>query len=354
MGTMDRLLSWKRVLAGCLLMAFFFLYIKMLRQHPSISASPLYNVDVAREEALAAEQCTPSVCSQQERFARLRRSCHKYPELSTEFDPDKHTTFGCLLVDDHHKVLYCALPKAASTTMYNMFYLAVTGRKLKDIHCRECWEKEGLVWLSRYPREERDRRLRDYFKIMVVRHPLDRFVSCWNNKFAYMPHPHSTWLQNGPRMISMFRKIPWGSTLEKEIKKGAEFNEFVQYVNYLEENSPKEHDQHWRAHNRLCHPCNIEYDLIAKVETMQRDSRFIMDRLNLTGKELPLINARRLEEEDTLQVHKNLDTYHGVPRSHFDGIKRFYRWDMELFDYKWNDSLLQASCGGKCDSPGCC
>ncbi|ELU03967.1 hypothetical protein CAPTEDRAFT_45571, partial [Capitella teleta] len=227
-----------------------------------------------------ARGCTNHMCSQEQRFQLLKSHCEKNPQLKDSYDEDNEQTYSRLLVDDKHKLLYCALPKAASTTFYNMFYYSYTGKLLKQVHCKSCWEEQGLVFLNQFSKPERDQRLRDYYKIMVVRHPLDRLVSGWNGKYT-RPYSHATWRLHGPRMIEMFRKLQENTTLQQEIEKGATFDEFVRYVNYLETTDGEDHNQHWRPHHRLCHPCSIHYDLIVKVETMQEDSKVVLHKLGL-------------------------------------------------------------------------
>lgn len=309
--------------------------------------------EIAEEYTAPPGGCHSRVCSQEERFQQLKNGCEAHPELREIYNEEDAQTYFRLLVDDKHKVLYCALPKAASTTFYNMFYYSVTGRHLEDIHCRPCWEKEGLIFMDRFPKPERDRRLKEYYKIMVVRHPMDRLISCWNGKFT-SPHKHATWRHNGPRMIEMFRTIPTNSTLQQEIRKGASFPEFIQYVNYLEKNSPEVHNQHWNVHYRLCHPCSINYDLIVKVETMQQDSKFLLERLKLNGSEFPLINARRTTEEETLMLEKTLEEYRNVPPTDLAQIKRMYGYDIDLFGYDWDEEKLKASCGCNQNEGRCC
>ena len=64
--------------------------------------------------------CTIKACTQQQRFDTLHKGCAKYPEITHTYNPDDQKTYFRLLVDDHHKILYCALPKAASTTFYKI------------------------------------------------------------------------------------------------------------------------------------------------------------------------------------------------------------------------------------------
>ena len=301
--------------------------------------------------------CTIKACTQQERFKTLHKGCAKYSKITNIYNPDDPMTYSRLKVDDHNKILYCDLPKAASTTFNHMIYYSITGKYLDPKPCAPCWEKEGMIMLYNFNKEERDQKLRDYYKILVVRHPLDRFVSCWNDKLAVpwnLSNPE--WQRTGPPMIKMFRKVPQGSTLEKEISKGVTLQEFAWYVNHLEQNSPDEHDPHWNTHYRLCHPCSIDYNLIVKVETMQIDTKEVLKRLHLNGTEFPLIHARRTKEKKTLNLQKTIVDLRNISSESLQQIKQFYKLDMELFDYKWTDGSFNARCGGSCQEGdrSCC
>ena len=313
--------------------------------------------NVATEEAgenkgnACSSKSSIGPCSQRKRLAHLRQVCDKHKDnLDDWYDRAEPSTYQRILVDDKHQVLYCAVAKAASTTFYNMFYLAVTGKPLRAIHCQKCWKSEGLVWLSNYPQDEREKRLRTYYKVISVRHPLDRLVSCWNNKLKE-PRKGRPWPGHGPKMVELFRSIPGNSSLEAEIAQGARFDEFLRYVNYVEAHN-QNHNSHWISIFRSCHPCSIEYDYIAKSETLDDDSKGIIHKLNLTLDQFPQINARRNSDYCPNTFTRQLEEYRNpkITAEDFAATMKFYKMDMELFGYTWNDDNKESRCG---DS-GCC
>ncbi|ELT92092.1 hypothetical protein CAPTEDRAFT_216122, partial [Capitella teleta] len=159
----------RRVIWPCvLLMAIVSTVSIMIFYTPvQIVASVVYaNDNSTAHTDPTVKGCTNRICSQKQRFQLLRSHCEKNPQLKGSYDEEDSHTYYRLLVDDKHKLLYCALPKAASTTFYNMFYYSYTGKFLEDIHCRQCWEDQGIVFLSHFSKSERDKRLRDYYKIM--------------------------------------------------------------------------------------------------------------------------------------------------------------------------------------------
>ena len=88
---------------------------------------------------------------------QLRRGCEKYTEISAIYDPEDAQTYSRLFVDDRHKVLYRALPKAASTTFYNLFYysLGIIGQNSNISTVKIAGEKKDLcTWITSQKRSE--------------------------------------------------------------------------------------------------------------------------------------------------------------------------------------------------------
>ena len=332
---------------------FFIYYI-------TASLSKRFNSNLEKHEGLRRDEnlvsnCMASTsakrCSQLQRLRNVRRVCRQYKnELGDWYRSEKPTTYNRLLVDDKHKILYCAVGKAASTTFYNMFYFAVTGHNISRIHCDTCWKDEGLVWLSSFPMEEIERRLQTYYKVITVRHPLDRLVSCWNGKFANARNT-SSWIHHGRKMVEMFRTIPTNSSLDTETAKGANFDEFLRYVNDIEAVNQR-HNPHWEPIVRMCHPCAIDYDYIVKVETLDVDSKAIIRKLNLNMDTFPKINVRREHGQCPNPFSSLLREYShpGITPTVFNAIHKLYQIDMKLFGYTWNEYYSE----GRCDISGCC
>jgi len=88
-----------------------------------------------------------------------------------------------------YQVLYCAIPKAASTTWKTLFAVA-TRHPLTSSMSEHQAENEqfmariGLRFLSSYSSHDVTTRLATYRKLLVVRHPLTRLVSAYTDKIA--------------------------------------------------------------------------------------------------------------------------------------------------------------------------
>lgn len=66
----------------------------------------------------------------------------------------------------------------------------------------------------------------------------------------------------------------------KQITTGPTFKEFLLFLikNYK---SGQRFDEHWSPIYTFCTPCSINYTLIAKMETFQRDSEYIIRQAGL-------------------------------------------------------------------------
>jgi len=87
------------------------------------------------------------------------------------------------------QVLYCAIPKAASTTWKTTFAVATRHPLTSSITEHQAENTQfmrriGLRFLSSYSSDDVTRKLATYRKMVVVRHPLSRLVSAYTDKIA--------------------------------------------------------------------------------------------------------------------------------------------------------------------------
>ena len=76
----------------------------------------------------------------------------------------------------------------------------------------------------------------------------------------------------------------------KSFRKLQKFSAFVDHVLhqyksrgcYRKFNSPCSVNEHWRPYNAICLYCDINYNVIGRVETFEEDVRYIFLKTNLT------------------------------------------------------------------------
>ena len=228
-------------------------------------------------------------------------------------------TYSRLLVDDEHNLLYCFIPKTG-TTSWKFLLLNLTQGNLtlsgsisktgtdftahKYVH-----SSESLQRLSEYSPAERNFRLRTYFKFLVVRNPLDRLVSAYRDKFESGVH-------NGH-----FRRR--AAQIMKDIKPADKnmnitFQDFITCIKIYK-------NMHWELYERLCQPCFINYDYVAKFETMDEDSQTILKHLGLGDVQLPKLHTQH--RVDYHQYLQQLDS------EHLRSVADYVATDAKMFGY---------------------
>ena len=217
-------------------------------------------------------------------------------------------------VDDDLKLIYCVIPKVATTTWQEVLYQprGISPR----INRWNVWRR-----LQNYTEEERSQRLKMYFKFLFVREPLQRILSAY--KFIF-----------GEKLAHHFRHRNVRKNIVRALRyqdfetegNGITFSELLKYF-ADRENEPR--NQHWRQYEKLCHPCVINYDFIGHFETMDEDAPLL---LKLAG----------IDHRTTFpQIHRSTDTsevlqyYSQVPPEYLSRIGEQYRSDFEMFGYEY-------------------
>ena len=160
-----------------------------------------------------------------------------------------------------------------------------------------------------------------YTKIMIVRHPLERLLSAYNNKFCSNTTDGNAFQKNYARqMIAFARQIPLYEVPEDG--KGMTFNEFLYFLSHQKTIHMQEH---WRPMHQICFPCLIQYDYIGKFETIEKDSNEILSRL---GSSIKFPSQKRSKTPSKLKILQD-----SLPDSVSELLYKNYLPDYKLFDY---------------------
>lgn len=133
------------------------------------------------------------------RDARMRRVNSEHT-TETNFEDERRTNpFACqffvqwrinsFCAHNLRQVIYCAVPKAASTTWKSLMARATRHRLTESMTEHQVEDAAflrsiGLRFLSTYTESQAAVRLGHYFKFAVVRHPLTRLASAYRDKIA--------------------------------------------------------------------------------------------------------------------------------------------------------------------------
>ena len=244
--------------------------------------------------------------------------CAKYPK-EHPYRPYRH-----LLVDDRHRVIFCPIPKVGCTNWKSMLvrlsgnYRGNPNRRI-HVHKHGTMHKYGISHLSEYPPEERQWRLQNYSTFMFARNPYERTLSGYRNKML----ERDWWfIRKYGRLIKQYFR---GSQKGGRVR----FNEFVRYLIKLHQDGGH-FNVHWAKYHTICHPCEIDYDYIGKMETMDADADYIIRKF-YEWRCPPKFPQMKSGHKTTNKVTSLW--YSNLTQPLIDGLYKVYEKDFQLFGY---------------------
>ncbi|KAI0233959.1 hypothetical protein LSAT2_015824 [Lamellibrachia satsuma] len=263
------------------------------------------------------EERRTAVCSNSARLAFLHDACrslNKDDKYKLTHMPDMYTH---ILSDDKNRMLFCDSPKTGSSlfkTLWLNYTRDVDGGR--DIHTKDFLLKHGLRVLSAY--REKLEGPNEYY-----RRVLGRGIE---QHYGHVPAN-----QSKGHLVT-----------------------FEQFVHFLVKSDPVLYDHHWKPVTYLCHPCEVPYDYVVKLETSYVDYPHIFSKLkNITDSKRGFLESvasyKALTDFDRVKRY-----YARVPATHMTIIERTYRLDLNLFGYKWNNTSLSYGCQIKTEGKECC
>ena len=284
-------------------------------------------------------------CNNKERLKIIEDQCIERNQTD-EVNADTFSRlFKHLLSDDKHHVIYCAIPKVACTSFKTM--IANQTQKLKrhktfNVHNSKSLGSIGLTHLSEFPMQEILRRLESYTKFIVVRHPFDRLMSAYKDKFI-QKHYTKRYRQTIEELLGHERAPKAGQRIS--------FEDFLQLIIDGYETG-KFFNKHWASYMDLCHPCLVKYDHILKLETLGTDSRTALSLFLNEGEtavSMPHLNDKRPVEEKLSSVTQ---TFKQLNEPLVQAVMAIYAADFKLFGYQW-DKTEGATCNSE-KGQSCC
>ncbi|XP_039184558.1 carbohydrate sulfotransferase 9 isoform X1 [Crotalus tigris] len=262
---------------------------------------------------------------QEKRKFFLRNICQKYVNGNRTQTPLVHMV-SRIYVEDKYKLLYCEVPKAGCSNWKRiLMILSGLTKSAANISHDSVHYGDHLKKLDSYNIKEIQKRLKTYTKIIFVRDPMERLVSAFRDKFE---HPNSYYHPIfGKAIIKKYRPNADPLTTGS----GVQFKEFIQYL--LDPYRPLGMDTHWEQINKLCYPCNINYNFIGKFETLEKDANYFLKLINAPDELLfPHFKDRHSTDKRTNSevVMKYLAE---IPATERLQVYNFYYLDYLMFNY---------------------
>ncbi|XP_039259764.2 carbohydrate sulfotransferase 9-like [Styela clava] len=274
------------------------------------------------------------VDEQKTRQETLQRSCSRLhltrsiPQNDEEFLEFINRTK--LFFSDKYKLIACQIPKVGCTNFKKVLLVAeglVNNTNPKELsgHVTHDIANRVLQLKNLGDVTEIKRRLNNYYKVVMVRDPLHRVLSAYRNKFEA---PDNKYYSKIAREIHLF--LSKSNFLKEKSSYKLSFVEFVKYLNSGDDTYID--DPHWDHYYKLCSPCAIKYNFIAKLETVDDDMNYVMQTVgiqNITYPQNYPVSQRTTDEK----VSKY---FKGLSNITKNLISR-YKNDYELFGYSLNN-----------------
>ncbi|XP_050029577.1 carbohydrate sulfotransferase 8-like [Dermacentor andersoni] len=228
-----------------------------------------------------------------------------------------------IFVDDRRKVALCFVPKVASTSLKSLFAsllrINATSSKGDDdddaLHALFN-ERVFRIGPTHWPRSK----LRQYTRVLFVRHPFERLVSAFEDKAG------------GPRdRERFFYDVYWDRIMAGSRSSNATDNStrvtFPQFVDYLLRVPVSQWDDHWAPFYSRCEPCLFRYNFVGHLETAGKDMALLWRRMGLPPPESSTLERRNAKPRRHRRYFDQLTA------SQVEGLYRRYFYDFVLFGY---------------------
>lgn len=281
-----------------------------------------------------------------------RNSSFHFPEKNRSFDDIPNKELDHLIVDDRHGIIYCYVPKVACTNWKRILIVLSQSLQNKgkpynnpldipreDVHNASSHFTFNKFWkrYGKFSKHLMKIKLKKYTKFLFTRDPFVRLISAFRSKFEL--ENESFYKEFGMQILKLYSNVtePPASVSEAfATGNKPSFSAFVQYLLDPETECKIPFNEHWRQVYRLCHPCQINYDFIGKLETLTEDAEHLLQLLNLenTVQFPPSYRNRTASSWEE-------DWFAKIPVEWRRKLYRLYEPDFMLFGYSKPESLLQ-------------
>ena len=260
------------------------------------------------------------------------------------------------------QVIYCSIPKTGCTNWKKTLVRSNTGKQVerKNVHKENFMNSYGLIRLNTFSPREISKRLKTYFKFLVVRHPLERLLSAFRSKFGspdktdsffarYLPHIRNHGKRNDADVsftnfisYALFMYKITAQFYDKPLHTDVLPNAPINYEQGLKKRIDQSNllpkgsmylNEHWAQYSTICHPCHIDYDYIVKFETMRKDAAYVLSKL---GPHHQCLEKKYPELFNVTESSSSLfDSYFStLEPDQIKELKKMYSVDFKLFGYK--------------------
>ena len=225
-----------------------------------------------------------------------------------------------LIVNDDHRFIYSIVYKVGSTNWERVIVEDLGG--FKNVPNQKLYSHKALKWFPKFSPSQAKERLESYTKFMFVRDPLSRILSGYKDKFV--DHHNAVFSKMAKFIIKDYRT---DSSTSPNIT-------FTEFIRYLVAKEGHRSNVHWKPIHVQNFPCEIEYDIIGRLEDAHDDIPYVLKKVgifNLTdyGKGPP----RKTSYELIARYYSQL------PKDLLHKLYEIYEPDFKLFGYEMPESF---------------
>ena len=276
---------------------------------------------------------------EQKRQSAYTNYCDREDSVFFKKNKKKTTTAfkrpEAMYMSKDYQLMYCKLPKVACTNWKRvLIYLNsggnVTVKEILNATGGEVHGKYSTKYFNLfnaknkgYSDDDIKYRLKNYFKFIFVRHPLDRLLSAYNSKFNTTKWFKKIYMRSyGPLIMQKF-----SSRNITGIPDNITFEEFLRYI----AGAPRDKlNRHWAPYFELCTFCDPtwRYDFIGKYEAMTEEANYLLDKWKVRDIRFPPAYRSKADE-----IVRFREAFADIPVDVIDAVWRRYYPDFALFDY---------------------
>ena len=220
-----------------------------------------------------------------------------------------------VFVDNRRPVGICLVHKSGSTSMKYLMLSTRGMTKASDVFTSS--------FLLRYDFHQENITSPVHHKtfktFMFVRNPILRLVSSYKAKFMKKSIARDM-KKLGKKIIETVRP----NSTHTYFKPGRPtFQEFVKYVLSWPKEKLHKMNVHWKPQYLECNPCQIKFDFIGKLETIRRDTEFVMKKFyGIPVQNIPHRNKKGIPNPDL-----------SLPGPDIRALLKLYERDFMYFGY---------------------
>ncbi|XP_018019955.1 carbohydrate sulfotransferase 9-like isoform X2 [Hyalella azteca] len=291
------------------------------------------------------------------RKSRVKEVCHRHGlDIA---GPNNSINAWEFLINKKFNLVWCSVFKAASSTwFYNFNILAgysenflLRSKETPITLARQKYARPTTMELENFMNQTQRP-----LSFLIARHPLHRLVSAYRDKLLSGKRYYSRLARDivstypslgehpttdstlGNSAAPRWYGSPSSSLARARLARKLVVPTFPQLVQYLIDSNARGEvlDEHWTPISQFCTPCLFEFDVIAKMETLDEDSNYVIFKSGIEK----YIKPKRINRNRNAPTGEVADSFLcQLSTEMMKKLIEIYRVDMELFGYEYEHYL---------------